>query len=196
MRLAAGQAIQIINTHGKQVVDTWCFNADDLTEFMSMEHLHASLQGIFPAKGDGLTTNRRRPILLLEEDTSPGRHDTVIAACDVHRYAALGCRDYHDNCTDNLLTMGIDDLDRLAFGQTDGPAPSCRYNLKVCRHIPVPLPLARWCICLVQNSFIGRSGRVKRYESVALGQTPFSDNQWRVPRIPVAISHRRTATSQ
>ena len=74
VRLAKGQAIQIINTHGQQVVDTWCFNADDLSEFMSMEHLHASLQGIFPAKGDGLATNRRRPILMLEEDTSPGRH--------------------------------------------------------------------------------------------------------------------------
>ena len=60
---------------------------------MSMEHLHTSLQGVFPAKGDGLATNRRRPILMLEQDTSPGRHDTIIAACDVHRYAALGCRD-------------------------------------------------------------------------------------------------------
>ena len=38
----------------------------------------------------------------MEEDTSPGRHDTVIAACDVHRYASLGCTEYHDNCTDNL----------------------------------------------------------------------------------------------
>lgn len=65
-----------------------------------MEHLHAKLQGIFPVTGDGLTTNRRRPILILEEDTSPGRHDTVIAACDVDRYAALGCTQYHDNCTD------------------------------------------------------------------------------------------------
>ena len=37
VRLANGQAIQIINTHGQQVVDTWCFNADDLSEFMSME---------------------------------------------------------------------------------------------------------------------------------------------------------------
>jgi uncharacterized protein YcgI (DUF1989 family) len=69
---------------------------------MSMEHLHATWARSCPPKGDALVTNRRRPILVLEEDTSPGRHDTVIAACDVHRYAQLGCRDYHDNCTDNL----------------------------------------------------------------------------------------------
>ena len=128
VRLAKGQAIQIINTHGQQVVDTWCFNADDLSEFMSMEHLHTSLQGIFPAKGDGLATNRRRPILMLEEDTSPGRHDTIIAACDVHRYAALGCRDYHDNCTDNL---------HAALGQVNLRAPDCPAPLNLWMNIPV-----------------------------------------------------------
>ena len=33
------------------------FNVDDMSEFMSMEHLHAAIQGIFPAKRDGLPTN-------------------------------------------------------------------------------------------------------------------------------------------
>ncbi len=128
VRMAKGQAIQIINTHGQQVVDTWCFNANDLSEFMSMEHLHASLQGMIPAKGDGLATNRRRSILMLEEDTSPGRHDTIIAACDVYRYAALGCRDYHDNCTDNL---------HAALGQVNLRAPDCPAPLNLWMNIPV-----------------------------------------------------------
>ena len=44
VRLAKGRAIQNINTYGQQVVDTWCFNADDMSEFMSMEHLHPTLQ--------------------------------------------------------------------------------------------------------------------------------------------------------
>ncbi|MFZ3582114.1 DUF1989 domain-containing protein, partial [Loktanella sp. DJP18] len=128
VRVAKGKAIQIINTHGKQVVDTWCFNADDMSEFMSMEHLHATIEGIFPAKGDALTTNKRRPILHLEEDTSPGRHDTVIAACDVHRYAMLGCREYHDNCTDNLHS---------ALAQIDLRAPDCPAPLNLWMNIPV-----------------------------------------------------------
>ncbi len=102
-RLNAGQAIKIINTHGEQVVDTWCFSAEDLTEFMSNEHMRATLTRIFPRKGDELVTNRRRPILFFEEDTSPGRHDTIMAACDDYRYGLLGCTEYHDNCTDNLL---------------------------------------------------------------------------------------------
>lgn len=101
-RLNAGQAIQIVNTHGHQVVDTWAFSAEDMGEFLSMEHLRPTIGTILPTKGHALVTNRRRPILLWEEDTSPGIHDTIIAACDDYRYGLLGCTGYHDNCTDNL----------------------------------------------------------------------------------------------
>jgi uncharacterized protein YcgI (DUF1989 family) len=104
-RVRRGEAIRIINTHGSQVVDTWAFvDAPDRvpTEFMSMEHTRASLLKLRPVVGDTLITNRRRPILVLAEDTSPGIHDTLIAACDNERYGLLGCTDYHDNCTDNL----------------------------------------------------------------------------------------------
>jgi uncharacterized protein YcgI (DUF1989 family) len=52
--------------------------------------------------GESMVTNCRRPILTLIEDTSPGIHDTLIAACDRYRYELLGCATYHDNCTDNL----------------------------------------------------------------------------------------------
>ncbi|TNC52999.1 urea carboxylase-associated family protein [Rubellimicrobium rubrum] len=128
VRLQAGQAIRIVNTHGTQVVDTWCFNAADMGEFMSMEHLHATLGSIFPVRGEPLFTNRRRPILILEEDTSPGRHDTVIAACDVHRYALLGCRDYHDNCTDNLHAA----LRQIGLRSDECPSP-----LNLWMNIPV-----------------------------------------------------------
>ena len=101
-RLTKGQAIKIINTHGSQVCDTWAFSAEDLTEFLSVEHMRPTLGSIYPKKGQALHTNRRRPILILEEDTSPGIHDTLIAACDDYRYGLLGCKEYHDNCTDNL----------------------------------------------------------------------------------------------
>ncbi len=102
-RLSKGQSIKIINTHGQQVVDTWAFSAEDLSEFMSMEHLRATLTRIFPHAGDFLVTNRRRPILFFAEDTSPGIHDTLMAACDDYRYGLLNCTEYHDNCTDNLF---------------------------------------------------------------------------------------------
>ena len=97
-----GQMVRVINTHGEQVVDTWAFVRHDLREFMSMEHTRATLVKIMPAVGDFLYTTRRRPILKIVDDTSPGIHDTLMAACDSHRYGLLGCTEYHDNCTDNL----------------------------------------------------------------------------------------------
>ena len=72
VKLSRDQALQIVNTHGTQVVDTWCFNADDMKEFMSMEHHRAVTQSLFPAEGDLLYSNRRRPILRLEVDLPTG----------------------------------------------------------------------------------------------------------------------------
>jgi uncharacterized protein len=40
-RLAKGQSVKIINTHGNQVVDFWAFNAFDPREYMGMEHCRA-----------------------------------------------------------------------------------------------------------------------------------------------------------
>jgi uncharacterized protein YcgI (DUF1989 family) len=82
VRLGAREALRIVNTHGHQVVDCWAFSAGDLAEAMSMEHTRAALSRVRPRVGDAFVTNRRRPILLLEEDSSPGIHDTLIAACD------------------------------------------------------------------------------------------------------------------
>ena len=102
VRVNKGQMVKVINSKGQQVVDTWAFVADDLREFMSMEHSRVAIGRIIPAIGDTLVTNKRRPILTLVEDTSGGVHDTLFAACDRWRYEMLGCTEYHDNCTDNL----------------------------------------------------------------------------------------------
>jgi uncharacterized protein YcgI (DUF1989 family) len=111
--LNQGQQVRIINTHGQQVIDTWAFNRHDLSECMSMEHLRTALGRIRVHVGDALVTTRRRPILRLVEDTSPGVHDTLLAACDRYRYELLGCTAYHDNCTDNLATA-LDELELIA----------------------------------------------------------------------------------
>ena len=97
-----GMAVKVINTHGEQVVDTWAFKAGDLSEFMSMDATRATLKKLIADVGDSYLSNRRRPILTVEEDTSAGIHDSLMAACDNERYGLLGCTDYHDNCADNL----------------------------------------------------------------------------------------------
>ena len=114
--VSKGQSIRVINTHGKQVIDTWAYRSSDIMEYMSMEHSRASLLNLIPRPGDILVTNHRQPILTLTEDTSPGIHDTIIAACDEERYQLLGCPKYHDNCTDNLTAamaeLGLDIVQR------------------------------------------------------------------------------------
>jgi uncharacterized protein YcgI (DUF1989 family) len=123
-----GQTVRVINTKGQQVVDTWAFNAEDLHEFLSMEHSRVAIAGIIPKVGSVLVTNRRRPILTIVADTSGGIHDTLLAACDRYRYEGLGCTEYHDNCTDNLVAA----LAALGFAPPEIPAP-----LNLFMNIPV-----------------------------------------------------------
>ncbi len=126
--LAQGQHVRVINTHGQQVIDTWAFNRHDLSECMSMEHLRTTLGRIVVHVGDDLVTNRRRPIPRLIEDSSPGVHDTLLAACDRYRYELLGCTTYHDNCTDNLAA---------ALGELELTAPLTPSPWNLFMNIPV-----------------------------------------------------------
>jgi uncharacterized protein len=97
-----GRSVRVVNTHGSQVLDTWAFSRADPAEHMSMEHTRSFNSRLFPAVGDVMVTDRRRPILRWLEDTSPGRHDTLLPACNRSIYEELGCREYHRNCADNL----------------------------------------------------------------------------------------------
>jgi uncharacterized protein YcgI (DUF1989 family) len=127
-RLRRGQTVRVINTTGQQVVDTWAFRAEDIAEFMSMEHSRVAIGHIIPGIGDTLVTNRRRPILTLTADNSGGIHDTLFAACDRWRYELLGATGYHDNCTDNLAAA----LAELGLVPPETPAP-----LNLFMNIPV-----------------------------------------------------------
>ena len=119
LRLAPGKRVRLINTHGSQVVDCWAFMADDPTEFMSMEHSRVGIRRVNPRRDDVMLSNHRRPILGLVEDTSPGAHDTLIAACDRYRYEQLGAKGPHANCTDNLRTS----LRTMGVTASETPAP-------------------------------------------------------------------------
>ncbi|MEC7496661.1 MAG: urea carboxylase-associated family protein [Pseudomonadota bacterium] len=102
VRVAARCSIRVINTHGTQVCDFWALCDGAPHEFLSMAHCHTETGGIMPAVGDVMVSNRRRPMLTITSDDSPGVHDTVIASCDWPRYQVLGCTEYHDNCADNF----------------------------------------------------------------------------------------------
>ena len=128
VRLAQGQSIRIVNTHGTQVCDTWAFSAENPYEFMSWEHARPAINRITPRVGDPLMSNRRRPILTLTEDSSIGVHDTLMSACDLYRFTTLGHHGYHDNCADNL---------RLALLAIGCVAPEVPQPLNLWMNIPV-----------------------------------------------------------
>lgn len=100
--LAAGDTVRIANPQGGQVVDLWSFGLDTPDEHLSMEHTRTSLGRLVPRVGDVLVSDRRRPMLRLLGDSSPGWHDTLVAACDPARYELLGAGPGHPNCADNL----------------------------------------------------------------------------------------------
>ena len=126
VRLRRGQRIKIINTHGSQVVDTWAFNAADMSECMSMEHTRGVIEKMYPEPGEAFVTTHRRPILTVVEDTSPGAHVSLIAACDRYRYELLGVEGHHDNCTDNL----DDALAELGLKTPYTPSPFNMFMIK------------------------------------------------------------------
>lgn len=102
VEVGCGQVIDIVNIFGSQVVDFWAFGKENAAEYLSMPHCRSVLEKLHFTRGDALYSNRRRKILEIVEDTSPGIHDSLLAACDAERYRLLGVHGYHANCADNL----------------------------------------------------------------------------------------------
>lgn len=103
IELRKGQRCQIVNTEGGQVVDTWAFNAIDFDEYLSMEHSRSANYKLLFEPGDTLVSNRFQPMITLEDDTSPGYHDTLHAACSVGSNQFYGSARVSPNCQDNLI---------------------------------------------------------------------------------------------
>ncbi|HEY2693247.1 MAG TPA: urea carboxylase-associated family protein [Streptosporangiaceae bacterium] len=102
VRLREGQRVRAVDVAGGQVGDLFAFAAADPDEYASASHTRVGIAKLFPLPGDLVLTNRRRPILSVIEDTSPGRHDMLYAACDPARYAGLGAPPAHRSCAGNL----------------------------------------------------------------------------------------------
>ena len=102
VRVPEGQCVRVVNSEGGQVVDTWAFCASDPAEHLSMAHSRSATYRIFFRVGDVLVTNRFRPMLRVAEDTSPGCHDTLHAACSAESNRYFGAPDPAPNCEDNL----------------------------------------------------------------------------------------------
>ena len=121
VRVDAEGTVRVVNTHGTQVVDFWALRADRPEIALSMQHSRIVWRNLRPRPGDQMLDEERSTILTMLEDTSPGVHDTVIAACDPYRYAQLGAAPGHRSCCTNFA-------EALA-------------ELSIARAAPVPAPL-------------------------------------------------------
>jgi uncharacterized protein YcgI (DUF1989 family) len=107
---------------------------------MSMCHCRASLLKITPAVGDVMVSQKRAPMVKLVEDTSPGVHDTLIAACDRWRYSGLGVEGYHESCTDNFWDA-LDSLSTSSSLSTEEKEALDGMRVKIGGNVPDPFNL-------------------------------------------------------
>ncbi|MCY3770005.1 MAG: urea carboxylase-associated family protein [Gammaproteobacteria bacterium] len=106
--VTSGQHVRIINTEGGQVVDTWAFNPLQTDESLSMAHSRTATYHLFFRPRDQLVSNRFNPMLTILEDSSPGTHDTLHAACSAGSNAFFGNPGPQPNCHDNLIRVMAD----------------------------------------------------------------------------------------
>jgi uncharacterized protein YcgI (DUF1989 family) len=103
VHVRAGQAVVVSDVEGGQVGDLFAFDAEHPTEWLSAGHTRVANRRLFPLVGEPFVTTRRRPLLRLMEDTSPGVHDMLIPACDPERYRLLGVEGWHASCAEGLI---------------------------------------------------------------------------------------------
>jgi uncharacterized protein len=118
-RVNATQRFKVIDVDGRQCADLFAFRADDVSEYHSAEHTRVHIDRLFPRPGEHFVTNHRRPILYFEEDSTPGRHDMLVAACDPSRYAQLGVEGWHASCEENLRQA----MEQLGHSEIEIPQP-------------------------------------------------------------------------
>jgi uncharacterized protein YcgI (DUF1989 family) len=119
VRVPAKGLFRIVDVEGQQVGDLFAFSTQNVGEYLSAEHTRVGVSRLFPRVGEAFLTNRRRPILTLMADDSPGFHDMLMAACDPTRYRLLGATGWHASCQENLSQAKAD----LDHGSVEVPQP-------------------------------------------------------------------------
>ena len=110
VRLGQGSVFRVVDVEGCQIADMFILSGDNPREYFSPALTRQVIFRLTPKPGDFLYSNRRRPMLTFQVDTSPGRHDMAFAPCDPGFYADLGADSSHPNCRDNFY-QAIKELD-------------------------------------------------------------------------------------
>lgn len=96
-----GEAIEIMDVHGKQTAVFIAFNQHDVNETLSPAVTRGRLSSIMLQLNNRLYSNLGQPMLTLEADTV-GRHDLLLPAFDQTYFEDVYSAPGHDNCRANL----------------------------------------------------------------------------------------------
>lgn len=99
-----GEHFRVVDLFGQQVVDfaAWV-QGTDLVEKLSMAYSRFHLDGVNPAVGECLWTNKDEPILKVVEDTVKV-HDMTFMSCFPEMYQKAGLKD-HRSCAANIAEV-------------------------------------------------------------------------------------------
>ena len=117
VEVRSGQRVKVIAVQGKQIADLFAFVLGSRDESLSPGNTRGKVRSIYPVLGEPFYSNKRRPLMLLEEDTV-GVHDLLAPACDYYFYKDLGFED-HPSCRGNLVST----LTRFGFEPDSLPDP-------------------------------------------------------------------------
>jgi len=99
-----GEHFRVVDLYGEQVVDfaAWV-QGTDLVEKCSMAYTRYHLDGVTPAVGECLWTNKDEPILKIVEDTVKV-HDMTFMSCFPEMYSKKGVHN-HRSCATNMAEV-------------------------------------------------------------------------------------------
>ena len=133
-----GSTVRVTNVEGCQIADFFALAKTDVDEVLSPSATRNKNFRMFPAVGEPFVSNRKRPMLTLLDDNSPGMHDMLFAPCDATFYQDFGIADPHPSCHDNYLSAtkayGLQSEnvpDPVNLFQSTYPEPGGGFALKV-----------------------------------------------------------------
>jgi len=131
VRVRAGDVVHVVDLEGVQVADLWALVDGEPAEWLSPGHTRSATGRLFPHVGESFWTNRRREVLRLVGDTSPGVHDMLYPPCDPWLFERLGVRLPHASCKENFeralaeLDVSVPAVpDSVNLFQNSPPTPS------------------------------------------------------------------------
>jgi uncharacterized protein len=100
--VSKGQRVRITDVEGCQIGDLFLIARDDPMEIFSAALTRLVNFTPFPRVGESFISSKRRAMVTLIADHSPGRHDMTFAPCDPDFYKILGAGDNHPSCRSNF----------------------------------------------------------------------------------------------